>query len=137
MKARSGQVPPRVGRSFLVRADRRAEAGLHGVAPQSRAGGPLHAVAAPKAALPAAGSKGLIRLPLESGLQISELDGTETAVFARHDAVEIFHGRKTVLAMSISTNVAFKLGVFLVRWWIWNCWFGLREKGWRWLNARR
>jgi len=81
--------------------------------------------------------RGLITLPKEDGLVFDQPDGRSTAVFARHDAVELFTGSKHVIGVSIAPQVAFRLSLFLVRYWIWNCWFGLREKLWRWLDARR
>lgn len=50
-----------------------------------------------------------LKLPREDGFRILEIDGTETAIFARHDVVELFHGRKTMVAMSITTGVALSL----------------------------
>jgi hypothetical protein len=78
-----------------------------------------------------------VSLPAEKGRRFLEPDGTETAVFARHDAVEIFHGRKVITAISITPVVAFKLSMFLVRWWVWTCWAGLRVRIWRWRTGRR
>jgi len=61
-----------------------------------------------------------------------EADRRELTLIAKVDAVEVFHGRRQIHAFHISHRVAVKVAVFLLRWWIFSCWFGLRQRLWFW-----
>jgi len=125
--ARAKQVvlQPRAGRlSLVLRAEKKDVPPLF-VPP---------VVAAPPAPLPEAGWSDL---PNEEGLVFTTRDGKSTAVFARYDSVELLVGSKQVVGVSIDSRVAFRLARFLIWYWAIKCWFGWREKLWRWRDARR
>lgn len=72
-----------------------------------------------------------------AGGRFVEVDLREVAVLARLDSVEVYHGRKRIIAFSMSPRMAWRLGRFLVWWWASRCWFGLRVRLWRWALERR
>jgi len=63
-----------------------------------------------------------------------EADGRELTVVARGDALDLYHGHRSVCAFSVSPQVAWRLAWFLLRWSAVN---GLRLVLWKWALGRR
>lgn len=71
------------------------------------------------------------------GLATKEGDDSSFAVVPRADALDLYFGRKRVLATSIAPQTGRALLGFLLRWWICYEWCGLRRRLVDWARGHR
>lgn len=69
---------------------------------------------------------------MNKGVRWEEEDEREIAIVSRGDAFDVYFGRESVYAVSISVSAAMRIGRFLMWWWVWHSWFGIRTALWRW-----
>lgn len=67
------------------------------------------------------------------GVAIEETSGQHVALLDKGDSFDLFVGKTTIQPYSIETATALRLARFVVWWWIWRSWCGLRP----WLWHRR
>lgn len=65
-------------------------------------------------------------------IRLLEPDGGEVTAITRGDAVDLYFGRKTIYNYSVSPRTAARLAWWLLRWWVWSGWCGLKLKLWHW-----
>jgi hypothetical protein len=70
------------------------------------------------------------------GRRWKQPDGSELAVVAQGDTFDVFIGGAQIYNVTLDARTAKELAWWLVRWWIFACWFGLKLKLWDWALAR-
>jgi hypothetical protein len=71
------------------------------------------------------------------GLNLEQPDGTQFSVLARGDSFDLFWGRTAITVMPITVPTMMALARFLVRWWFFSTWCGIKLALWRWTMTRR
>lgn len=61
-----------------------------------------------------------------------QADGSDATIIARGDAFDLYIGKSTVYNVTLTTRTATQLGFWLVRWWAFSTWCGLKHKLWYW-----
>lgn len=59
-------------------------------------------------------------------------DRGDVTIIARGDAFDLYIGRKTIYNVTLSTQTARELGFWLVRWWVFATWCGIKHRLWYW-----
>lgn len=63
-------------------------------------------------------------------------DGSEVALIARGDALDIYIGRERVVNLTLEPRTAVAMALWLLRWWRRTMWFGLKLRLWRWSQGK-
>lgn len=66
------------------------------------------------------------------GRRWTDADGSELAIITQGDTLDVYLGRDTITNVTLSGRLAARLGWWLVVWWVWSCWAGLKLRIWRW-----
>lgn len=69
------------------------------------------------------------------GFRTIETDQRELAVICHGDAFAVFHGRKDMVEFTASPRTMRRLLGFLLRWWVFGTWCGLKTRLWSWSVA--
>ena len=68
-----------------------------------------------------------------SGQRWRQADGAETAIVAQGDAFDFYIGKgDTIHNVTLDNRTAVALMKWLLCWWVWRSWCGLRLKLWYW-----
>lgn len=59
-------------------------------------------------------------------------DNSDVTIIARGDAFDLYIGKSTIYNVTLTTRTATELGFWLVRWWAFSTWCGLKHKLWYW-----
>ena len=59
-------------------------------------------------------------------------EGSDVAIIARGDAFDLYIGKKQIYNVTMSVQIAKELGFWLVKWWIFNAWCGVKLRLWYW-----
>jgi hypothetical protein len=63
-------------------------------------------------------------------------DGTEVSLIARGDAFDIYLGKSTIYNLTLTPSTAVALASWVLRWWAFTTWFGLKSRLWDWSFRR-
>jgi hypothetical protein len=63
-----------------------------------------------------------------------EPDGAELTVFAQGETFDVYVGQHQITNFALSSRTAVRLARWLLLWWVFSCWFGL--KLWLWNKAQ-
>lgn len=66
------------------------------------------------------------------GTRLKDANGTEIALISQGETVDLYVGRQVFMNVSVSARSLVRLACWILLWWAWNCWFGLRLRAWRW-----
>ena len=61
-----------------------------------------------------------------------QTDGTDTTLISRGDAFDLYIGRAVVHNVTLSTKTAVSMMWWLLGWWAFSAWFGVKHRLWYW-----
>lgn len=65
-----------------------------------------------------------------------EPDGGELTVFAQGDTLDVYVGREQITNFTMSARTAVRFMRWILLWWVFGCWFGLKLRLWSWAQNR-
>ncbi len=59
-------------------------------------------------------------------------DGSSVSLISQGDAFDLYVGKKTIYNLTLTPRTAASMGWWLVRWWVFSQWFGIKLWLWHW-----
>lgn len=61
-----------------------------------------------------------------------QADGSSVSIISRGDALDIYLGKKTMYNLTLEPRVAVAMAKWLLRWWVFTQWCGIKLILWHW-----
>lgn len=71
------------------------------------------------------------------GKRWKDANGTELCLISQGETVDLYVGRLVFVNVPLSARLLVRIACWILVWWCWNCWFGLRLRAWRWTVKKK
>lgn len=70
------------------------------------------------------------------GRHWKQKDDTRFALISQGDTFDVFLGRDQMYNVTLTAQTAKEAAWWLIKWWVFTCWFGLKLRLWDWTLGR-